>query len=127
MGFFGTKTRLASKPRQLRLGTEIPMVDVEPGWVEWARSEKPKTPRVGHVVTVRVDLVGDAVEVRAGGGGVVGRMDPKCVGWYLDEFRTMQTRGEYGVTEAYVKWDGSKSPHAIGLNWGVGAVDGGIL
>lgn len=127
MGWFSRTPQLAGKPRQLRQGTLIPLVDVEPGFVDWARQAKPRQKRVGHVVTVRVDLVGNDVQVRAGDGTVVARMDPQCVGWYVDDFRTLQQRGEYGVTEACIKPEGAKSPHALALNWGAGAVDGGIL
>lgn len=127
MGLFSRKPRLGTTPRELRQGTTIPVVDVDPGFIEWARANKPREPRVGHVVRVRVDLVGPNIEVRAGDGSVVARMDPSMVDLYVGEFAKLRDRGQYGVTDMYVKWEGSKSRHALALNWGVGAFDGGVL
>lgn len=127
MGLFNREPKLPTKMRELRQGTEIPLVDVDPGFVDWARSNKPREPRIGHVVKVRVDLVNQEIQVRAGDGSVVGRMDPKFVPLYIEEFNTLRSRGQYGVTDAHVKWDGSKSAHSLALNWGVGAFDGGVL
>jgi len=46
---------------------------------------------------------------------------------YLGEFQTLARLKRMGSTDAFVKPVGAKSPHALSLNWGVGANDGGVL
>lgn len=130
MGLFKTKVRhpLAGlEARELRRGTQIPMVDVEPDFVAFARETKPRVPRLGHESPIALVMVGGEV-VAYYDDQRIGRMDPRFVDYYADEFATLQRRKQYGQTVVYIKPEGSNAPHAIGLNRGTGAiVDGGIL
>ena len=126
MGIFG-----GSKQREavvetviLKQGTQIPLTKVSPQFVERARREYPREPKIGHVVPVAVGLKQGRITVWFDGHPVA-EMDPRCADWYMDEFQTLARRGKLGVTDAFVKWDGSKSPHALSLNWGKGAAYGG--
>lgn len=110
----------------LRQGTQIPIVDVDPAWVVEVQANYPKQPRLGHEAPVLVGLRGQDIAVFSDGKRV-GRMDPEMVDLYLGEFQLLAKLNRIGRTVAYVKPAGSKSAHALGLNWGVGAYDGGVL
>lgn len=108
---------ITGKSHQLKRGTEIRLSDVDEALVDKVRSTTEKQPRIGHVVEValQLDAKGD---VWAYLDGVpLGRMDPDMVGMYRDQFRKLSQRGEYGVTDAHIKWDGAKSSHAISLEY----------
>ena len=127
MGLFSSKPKAPTGvPHPLKQGTQISMVDVDEQWVQWARSEKPKEPRMGHRCGVGLWAQGNDIFVLAGDGGTVGRMNPKMADLYLPELLRLQQRGRIGTTDAYVKWEGSKGAHSISLNWGQRAVGGGI-
>lgn len=129
MGLFGTKMKhpLAGlTARDLRQGTQIALVDVEPDFVEFVRSTKPRQPRLGHEAPIALVLQGSDV-VAYYDDQRIGRMNPDFVPYYAEEFATLARRKQFGRTSVFIKWDGSKSPHTVGLNWGLGAVDGGIL
>jgi hypothetical protein len=129
MGIFGRKQRhpLAGLDAyDLKQGTTIALVDVEPAFIDYARANRPKKPRLGHESPIALVLSGDDVvayydDLR------VGRMDPSMVGLYRSEFDQLARAKRFGRTVIYVKPEGAKSPHAVALNWGVGAFEGGIL
>lgn len=129
VGLFSSKRGpQESTPHPLQQGTQIPMVDVNEEWVAWARAEKPREPRLGHRCGVALWAQGEDILVLAGNGGTVGRMSPKMADLYIPELLRLQKRGRIGTTDAFVKWEGSKSPHAISLNYSENAVVfGGIL
>lgn len=128
MGWF-TRTRspLAGlRPYELRRGTLIALVNVEPDFVEHIRETKPKQPRVGHEAPIA--LVKSGARILAYyDDQLVGEMDPEFVKFYAEEFDTLARRRHYGLTSIYIKPAKAKSPHAVGLNWGVGGYDGGVL
>ena len=129
MGLFSGKANpMKARSYPLKQGTQIPMVDVSDEWVAWARAEKPRQPKIGHVVGVALWVSGQDILVLAGAGGTAGRMDPRMTDLYIPELLRIQTRGWIGTTDAFVKWEGSKSPHAISLNYSENAAAfGGIL
>ena len=128
MGLFGSTKRgpQQSTPHPLKQGTQIAIVDVNEEWVAWARAEKPREPRLGHRCGVALWAQGDDILVLAGNGGTVGRLSPRMADLYLPELLRLQKRGRIGTTDAFVKWEGSKSGHTVSLNWGERAVLGGI-
>jgi len=126
MGLFGKKAPALTKARTLKRGSAVTVVDLEPGFVEWARSAKPAVDGKDHLVTVRVQLQGDDVILMAGGGGVVGRMAPKSAPNYRDEFAWMAQRGEYGVAEVAITAVGVKEDHRLLINFDQYCRDGGI-
>jgi len=126
MGIFGKKQQQVIEVVPLKRGTSIALVDVAPAFVEQARSNYPREPRVGHRVPVALMSDGRDIYVYAD-GQKVGRIDPNIAHLYLNEFGLLEARGQAGGTDALIKWEGSKSPHSVDLNWGVNAVDGGIL
>ena len=126
MGIFGSKTKLATKPRKLKTGASVPMVDVDPGYLEWVRSNKPAD-KHGHHATVRVDLEGNDIVARAGSGDVIGRMEPQRVSLYRNEFEVLRSRGQYGVCEIEVSKAGNKERVGLCINYDEACRDGGIL
>jgi hypothetical protein len=128
MGLFGKKPKASSlEPRKLRQGTQVAMVDVDSEFVEYARTHVGKTPKLGHIMRVFVQADKDNILV-IHNSKVVGKMRPEMVRNYIGEVRALVGMGQIGWTEAAIKWEGSKSPHALLLNWGSGAADdGGIL
>lgn len=125
MGLFGGKTK-ATKPHKLKTGASVPMVDVDPDYITWVQQTKP-VGKHGHTATVRVELVGSDIVAMAGDGSVVARMDPANVRLYLDEFRTLQARGEYGVADIEVRPVGKKERVGLAINYDASCRDGGIL
>lgn len=110
-------TQIKGKPHQLKRGTQIPLSDVDEALVQHVRATTEKQPRIGHVVEVALQLDSKG-DVWAYIDGVpLGRMDPDMVGMYREQFRTLAKRGEYGVTDAHIKWEDAKSPHAISLDY----------
>lgn len=129
MGLFGKKTRHPLEGLQaydVRRGTGIPLVDVEPGFVEFVRSTTERKPKVGHEAPIALVLRGNDV-VAYWDDQAVARMDPEMVGHYRDEFVTLEKRKKFARTVVLIRAEGMKSPHAVSLNWGLGAYDGGIL
>lgn len=134
VGWFSSKPKApqtkAVKEQQvisLRQGTQIPMVDVDPEFVEQARATFPKKPKMGHYVPVRVGLEGSEIVARYE-GKVIGRMDPQMKDLYIGEFQTLHKMNRVGRTNAIIKPEEFKTPHALSLNYGVRAiVDGGII
>jgi hypothetical protein len=127
MGLFGNKTKASNlEPRKLRQGTEVAMVDVDSEFVKYARTNVGKTPKLGHIMRVFVQAEKDNILV-IHNSKVVGKMKPDMVRNYIGEVRALIGMGQIGWTEAAIKWEGSKSPHSLLLNWGSGAADGGIL
>lgn len=127
MGFFGKKSLLSGlTPRQLREGTQVPLVDVEPGFVDYIRSTKLRIPNFGHEAPVALLLRGSEV-VAVWDDTQVGKIMPSMVDMYIEEFRKLQTRKQYGLTSVFIKPKGFKSSHSVSLNWGTGAIGGGIL
>jgi len=129
VGLFSSKPDpMRARSYPLKQGTQIPMVDVSDEWVAWARAEKPRQPKIGHVVGVALWVSGQDILVLAGTGGTAGRMTPRLADLYIPELLRLQKRGCIGTTDAFVKWEGSKSPHAISLNYSENAAAfGGIL
>ena len=127
MGLFGTKVKSLTQPRQLKTGAAIPLTDVDPGFAEWARATKEPVKSLGHVVTVRVELRGEEVIVMAGDGSVVGRMEPKRVPFYRNEFQRMQSAGQYGVAQVGVSKASNKDRCVLLINYDEACRDGGIL
>lgn len=110
-------TTITGTPRQLKRGTEIVLSDVDDVLVQSIQATTERQPRIGHVVEVALQLDSKG-DVWAYIDGVpLGRMDPDVVGMYREQFRTLAKRGEYGVTDAHIKWVDSKSPHAISLDY----------
>lgn len=129
MGLFKSKARHPLEGLEaydLREGTQVPLANVEPGFVEFIRSTRERQPRIGHEAPIALVLRGADV-VAYWDDQVVGRMDPAMVGNYRDEFATLEKRKKFGRTVVFIKPEGAKSPHSVSLNWGLGAVDGGIL
>lgn len=128
MGLFSRapKPQAATKVHELRQGTQIALVDVDEAWVEQARAAYPKQPRIGHEAPVLVGLQGKDIAVFSDGKRVA-RMKPEMVDLYAKEFDLLARCGYVGSTVAFVKPAGAKSPHALSLNWGVNAYDGGVL
>lgn len=125
MGIFGGKAKQLG-PRQLKHGAGIKLVDVDPGFVEWIRSAKPVHGR-SHHATVRVDLEGSDIVVRAGDGGIVARMDPEKVPLYVNEFQILHSRGHYGVCEIEVSRADLVERYELLINYDEHCRDGGIL
>lgn len=102
-------------PRVLNRGAGLDLVDIDDELVASIRASTERQKSVGHVVEVHVamDPKGD-IWVRYD-GVALGRIDPELAGMYRAQFRTLSSRGEYGVTVAHVKWDGSKSNHTVNL------------
>jgi hypothetical protein len=129
MGLFSKKPKhpLAGlTARKLKEGTTIPLVNVEPGFVDYVRGAKPKQPRLGHEAPIALVKAGNRV-LAYYDDALVGEMDPDCVPWYADEFDALARRNQFGATSVFIKPAGAKSPHCVCLNWGVGAFGGGIL
>lgn len=129
MGLFGKKTRHPLEGLQaydVRRGTGIPLVDVEPGFVEFVRSTTERKPKVGHEAPIALVLRGNDV-VAYWDDQAVARMDPEMVGYYRDEFVQLAKHKRYARTDVIIRAESMKSPHAVSLNWGLGAYDGGIL
>ena len=133
MGFL--KDLFAAAPQQethkaegwrLRQGTQIQITDVDPEFIETARANYPRKPQLGHVVPVAAGLADGKIVVWYDGRQVA-RLHPDAHKLYIDEFRTLTNRGQVGLTDAYIKAKDMKSAHALALNWGRGAHDGGIL
>ena len=124
MGLF-SKAKTASTARILKTGSAVNVVDVDPGFIEWVRSR----PAVGksHTATVRLDLEGSDILVRAGDGTVVGRMTPDRVKHYFGEFEQLRKRGEYGVAEIEVSRADLKPRCQLLINADAACRDGGIL
>ena len=128
MGWFSSKPKAAPSMavHELRQGTQIPMVDVDQAWVAQVQAAYPKQPRIGHEVPVLVGLNGKDIAVYSA-GRQVGRMKPDMVEMYLGEFQLLARLRRLGSTVAFIKPVGAKTPHALSLNWGVRANDGGVL
>jgi len=127
MGLFGGKTKSREmNGLPLRQGTQIPLVDVDAQFVEQARQRYPKQSRIGHAAPVAVIAKGSDIHVLYEGHAVA-RMTPDMARVYLPEFQRLHARGYIGLTDAWVKPAGAKSPHALALNWGQNAYDGGIV
>ena len=101
----------------MRWGTTVALTDVDEALVEQVRASEPRQPQVGHVVPValQMDSKGD-IWAYLTGGFPLGRLDPGMAGMYREQFRTLASRGQFGTTDAYVKWKGAKSSHAVALN-----------
>jgi hypothetical protein len=128
MGLFNRNKSVGAEVETypLKQGTQIPLTNVSQAFIDRARREYPREPKIGHVVPVAVGLRQGRITVWFDGHAVA-EMEPGPAEYYLPEFQTLAKRGKLGVTDAFVKWEGSKSPHALSLNWGRGAVGGGIL
>jgi hypothetical protein len=134
VGWFSSKPKAPKAPAvkemqviSLRQGTQIPLVDVDPEFVEQARVTFPKKPKMGHYVPVHVGLESGEIVARYQ-GKVIGRMDPKMKDLYIGEFETLNKMNRVGRTNVIVKPEEFKTPHALSLNYGVRAiVDGGII
>jgi hypothetical protein len=127
MGWFGSKPKKTSlKVIELRQGTQIPMEQVDETFIQYARDNAERVPSIGHVVPVYVGVNGNTIAVYHE-GKKIGQMQQSMYANYADEFKRLQLLGCIGKTDAYVKWQGSKSPHSLALNWGVRANDGGVL
>lgn len=129
MGWFSSKPKdpLAGlQPYKLREGTLVPMVDVDESFIEAARQAVTAQPRLGHEVPVALVARGSDIAVYHN-GAYVGRMEPEHVGYYIEEMQELARVRHYGDTTAFVRKPGAKSPHALSLNWGYRAVNGGLL
>lgn len=136
MGFFKGKEPKATKPRVLHPGNSGGLVvDMSPELIEWARANKPLEKwgaRSGYLVQVRLDLIGQDVEIRSGNGGACGKMNRELLNsGYLHEFQTLQARGEFGLANIFIPKATSKNPNDVllCLNYWDGSRygDGGIL
>jgi hypothetical protein len=135
MGLFGKKkpTNLGApraktrNPYRLRSGTQVPVTGISDLTAKWARETFERKPKLGHVFTVEVHLVGQDI-VAIYQDKQVAIMHPDFKRYYIEDMRILSGRGQYGLTELAVKPVGAKSPHALLLNWGSGAAyDGGLL
>jgi hypothetical protein len=127
MGLFGNKIKTDKlRSIDLRQGTQIPLVDVDAGFVQTARNTYERQPKVGHAVPVQVAAKGKNIVVLYQGQQVA-RMDPELVPLYMADFKRLEALRCIGKTVAYIKWEGSKTAHGLALNWGSGAADGGVL
>lgn len=128
MGLFGSKTKAPAltRARTLQVGASLELIDVDPGFVEWARASKPAEPKVGHRVRARVQMLGPDVVVMTGDGTVVGRLKPQTSEKYRDEFGWMAERGEYGVADVVVCKEGNRSGTRLLMNYDQHCRDGGI-
>ena len=129
VGIFGrakTASELVVTSVPLRQGTFIALANVNGDFVEWARANYPREPKLGHRVPVLCGWQSGGVVVWHDGKQVA-EMDARFVPAYESEFLLLAKQGKVGSTEAAIKWAGSKSPHGLCLNWGAGAYDGGIL
>jgi hypothetical protein len=128
MGLFRSKPKAAPtmQVHELRQGTQIALVDVDEAWAEQVRNTYPKQPRLGHEAPVLVGLQGKDIAVFSNGRRVA-RMRPDMVELYLGEFQLLQRLNRIGSTVAFIRPAGAKTPHALNLNWGVRANDGGVL
>lgn len=129
MGLFRTKTKhpLAGlEPYDVRQGTQIPLVNVEPGFVQFIRETKVPTPRLGLESPIAIIASGDRI-LAYYDDQLIGEMDPSMVPLYIDDMNTLARRKKFGRTVVYIKPEGFKTPHSLGLNWGSGGYDGGLL
>lgn len=129
MGWFRTKTThpLAGlEPYDVRQGTQIPLVNVEPGFVQFIRETKVPTPRLGLESPIAIIASGDRI-LAYYDDQLIGEMDPSMVPLYIDDMNTLARRKKFGRTVVYIKPEGFKTPHSLGLNWGSGGYDGGLL
>lgn len=129
MGLFNRKPRHpldGLEPYDVRQGTGIALTDVDSDFVEHVRSTSERKPQIGYEAPIALVLNGSDV-LAYSGDQVVGRMEPEMVGHYYDEFVQLQKHKRYARTDALIRAKGMKSPHAVSLNWGLGAYDGGIL
>ena len=122
---FASKPNYEGRPHELWSGTQIPITDVDPAFINHGRTCD-KLPRYGHAVPVRLYAANNEILV-IHNGQPVAKMQPDSVSAYYDDLRTIQRRGEIGTCNAYIKPKSSKAPHALGLNWGRHSIDGGIL
>lgn len=115
------------QPHTLRQGTSIAMVNVPTEVISWARTNFPRVPKFGHEFQVELTTQKNDILVTYQ-GQYIGMIDPKFNKYYWRDINGLTIMGQYGVTTAAIKWNGSKSPHCVFLNWGSGAAfDGGIL
>ena len=129
MGLFGrakTSSQTFETAVPLRQGTFIPLANVSDDFVEYARANYPREPKVGHLVPVLCGWQSGHIFVWHDGKQVA-EMDSRSVSMYEPEFVSLAKAGKVGSTQAAIKWAGSKSPHSLALNWGAAAYDGGIL
>lgn len=126
MGLFG-KNKAATRAHKLKTGASIPMTDVDPGFIEWARQTKPSTQPDGHLVTVKVELVGNDIVAVTADGTVVARMDPIKTEIYRDEFQALRNNGEYGLADIAVSPAGKRERVGLLINYDYKCRDGGIL
>ena len=125
VGIFGS-SKTAAKPRKLKPGASVPLVDVDPDYIAWVRQNKP-VGKFGHTATVRVELVGADIVVKAGDGSIVAKMSPAKVAFYRDEFETLRQRGEFGVADVEVSPLGKRERVGLAINYDAACRDGGIL
>jgi len=102
------------------------MVDVPPEVVTWARTNFPRLPKFGHEFPVEITTDKKRIVVTHL-GQYIGTLDPTHNDNYFQDINTLTIMDQYGATTAAIKWDGAKSPHCVFVNWGRGAVDGGVL
>lgn len=130
MGLFGKKKQAhpleGLTAYELQRGTQVPLVDVEPGFVEYVRSAKPRQPRIGHEAPIAL-VYRDGQVLAYYDDALVGRMADKWPPMYADEFAVLTRRRQFGATSVYIKPEGAKSPHTVAINWDEGCRDGGIL
>lgn len=129
MGLFGKKTAhplSGLTAYKLKEGTQIPLINVEPGFVEYVRGAKPRQPRLGHEAPIAL-VYQDGRVLAYYDDALIGEMKPEMVSLYADEFATLASRKKFGSTSVFIKPTGAKSEHSISLNWGRGAYGGGIL
>lgn len=129
MGLFHQKPKhpLAGlEPYDVRRGTQVALVNVEPSFVEHVRENGVKKPRIGMEAPIAIIASGDRI-LAYSDDQLIGEMDPDMASLYIDEMRALSQRGMFGRTVVYIKPEGFKSAHALALNWGVRAVDGGII
>lgn len=126
MGLFNRNKSVGAEVETypLKQGTQIPLANVSSEFIARARRDYPRQPKIGHVVPVAVGLKQGRITVWFDGHPVA-EMGQRESAWYMDEFQALARRGKLGLTDAYIKWEGSKSPHALALNYGKNAAFGG--
>ena len=91
------------------------LIDVDPAFIEYARTE-PLIPKRGHVVPIALILSGnDILAFSYDDQPHVGRLDPDKAKEYIPEFRTLAARKKFGLTFAGIRPAGAKSSHYVDL------------
>lgn len=133
MGMFGkNKEKLVDplrglQPYRLHQGTQIEVTWVDPQLVEYAQTNLPREPKIGHRYPVGLTVNGGRIVIAAHGREVA-TFHEGAARYYIDDLNRLRSAGYFGTTDLLVRFVGSRRNHAIALNYGSGAAfDGGII